>query len=160
MRKGFQLQKLYWGDNSSLDYETQKTLTSQLKSELETIRDKYREEIKLADELVGQFDINYTDQTLNDRYYELMKTISVGCSHDMKNFARRVIERSVQVLNTKPLCDFEAVAIGSIARGEATPFSDLEFLFLIERHTEETVGYFEMLAMTSYLIMGNLVETK
>ena len=57
--KAFELQKLYWGDNSSIDYETQGNLTNHLKSELEHIRDKYRVEIKQVDELVSQFDNNY-----------------------------------------------------------------------------------------------------
>ena len=36
----------------------------------------------------------------------------------------------------------------------------MEFLFLIDNHTDETVNYFEMLAVTSYFLITNLGETK
>ena len=55
---------------------------------------------------------------------------------------------------------FEAVAIGSIARREATPYSDLEYLFLVERSAQNSIYYFETLAMTTYFLMGNLRKTK
>ena len=89
-----------------------------------------------------------------------MEEISVACSEDMRKFAREVIGKSVSLLKQSAPCSFEAVAIGSIARGEATPYSDLEFLFLIEDHTEQSVCFFEMLALTSYFLIGNLSETK
>ena len=157
-KKAFGLQKLYWGDNSSIDYETQKTWTNKLKSELEHIRDKYRVEIKLIEELVSQFD--YLGSEQHKTLSNAMEEISVTCSEDMRMFAREVNGKSVSMLNQCPPCSFEAVAIGSIARGEATPYSDLEFLFLIEDHTEQTVCFFEMLALTSYFLIGNLCETK
>ena len=55
-----------------------------------------------------------------------MRKISVDCSEDMRKFAGKIIEMSVNMLKQNAPCSFEAVAIGSIARGEATPYSDLE----------------------------------
>ena len=159
-REAFKLQKLYWGDNSSVDYETQKTLTNKLKSELEQIRDKYRVEIKFADELVSRVDGNNLDSRPHRGFCRMMKKVSTDCSEDMRRFAGRVIEESVGILNTAPLCDFDAVAIGSIAKGEATPYSDLEFIFLVDNDTCESLKYCNTLAMTSYFLIGNLCETK
>lgn len=76
------------------------------------------------------------------------------------NFAGKIIQASIDALVQKPPCDFQAVAIGSLPKGEATPYSDLEYLFLVEKKTEMTVRYFENLAMTSYFLIGNLGETK
>ena len=45
VEKAFELQKLYWGENSVVDLEAQKTLTKKLKITLGCIRDKYRKEI-------------------------------------------------------------------------------------------------------------------
>ena len=78
----------------------------------------------------------------------------------MGEFAGRIIRESVQLLNITPPCEFDAVAIGSMAREEATPYSDLEYLFLVEKDKPETIQYFEMLAITSYFLIGNLAETK
>ena len=46
------------------------------------------------------------------------------------------------------------------ARGEATPYSDLEYLFLVDESTPESMRYFETLSMISYFLMGDLGETK
>ena len=135
-------------------------MTNQLKSELESIRDKYRLEIKLADELVSQFDGNSIYSELHEKCYEKLSKISADCSEDMRKFAAKIIEMSVSVLKQNAPCSFEAVAIGSIARGEATPYSDLEFFILIEQNTKQAICYYDMLAMTSYFFIGNLGETK
>ena len=69
-------------------------------------------------------------------------------------------EECVKILSQKPPCEFQPVAIGSLAKGEATPYSDLEFLFLLERRTTANEEYFEMLSITMYFVIGNLRETK
>ena len=160
VEKAFELQKLYWGENSVVDLEAQKTLTKKLKITLGCIRDKYRKEIQHTERLVAQFDGNHTNSATQTEYHKLMMKVSLGCSDDMRNFARLVLGESVRVLKTKPACAFETVAIGSIARGEATPYSDLEYLFLIKNRAKKTARYFEILAMTSYFLIGNLGETK
>ena len=109
---------------------------------------------------MSQFDGNHTNSATQTEYHKLMMKVSLGCSEDMRNFARLVLGESVRVLKTKPACAFETVAIGSIARGEATPYSDLEYLFFIKNRAKKTVRYFEILAMTSYFLIGNLGETK
>ena len=45
-----------------------------------------------------------------------------------------------------------------MARGETTPYSDLEFFFLLEN--TDRISYFRRLAVTVYFIIGNLRETK
>ena len=158
VEKAFELQKLYWGDNSATDLEAQKTLTNKLKIKLGSIRDKYRKEIQHAERLVAQFDGKHANSTTQTEYHKLTMKVSLGCPEDMRNFARLVLEE--RVLKTKPACAFETVAIGSIAYGEATPYSDLEYLFLIKNRAKKTVRYFEILAITSYFLIGNLGETK
>ena len=74
----------------------------------------------------------------------------------MRKVGEKIIRESVNMINTPPPCDFDAVAIGSIARGEATPYSDLEYLFLVDRQTDEVIRYFELLAVTSYFVIGNI----
>ena len=77
----------------------------------------------------------------------------------MTMFTSVVISKAVSVCGKGP-CSFSVVGMGSLAKGETTPYSDLEFLFLIERRTQEMMKYFERLAVTAYFIIGNLKETK
>ena len=69
-----------------------------------------------------------------------------------------VISEAVSVCGNAP-CSFSVVGTGSIANREITSYSDLEFRFLIERRTDETLMYFEKLTVTVHFIIGNLKET-
>ena len=158
--KAFNLQTEYWAENSNLSLTEQQKITHNLLGELETIRVSYREEFKSIDQFVKHFENDHVQPGVRQEFYELMKSISLSCSQFMGEFAGSIIRESVELLNIRPPCEFDAVAIGSIARGEATPYSDLEYLFLVEKKTPETIRYFEMLALTSYFLIGNLSETK
>ena len=96
------------------------------------------------------------DPSWSSNFYDVMKTISLDCSNAIQKFAGRIIKEPVDVLSVRPQCGFDAVAIGSIARREATPYSDLEYSFLIESNTQDSIGCFETLAMITYFLMGNL----
>jgi len=77
----------------------------------------------------------------------------------MVKFAKMIFEYSVESLISQPPCSFCVMALGSLAKGEATPYSDIEYLFLIETATPDNINYFERLALSSYFIIGNLAET-
>lgn len=85
-----------------------------------------------------------------------MERISIDCTNDMIGLADTIVSCSIELLDVVPLCSFAVVAMGSLARGEATPYSDLEFLFVVEEKTTTSERYFEQLAMTIYFIIGNL----
>ena len=77
----------------------------------------------------------------------------------MVDFARSLISKSLQLLGLEKLpCNFEAVGIGSLGRGEATPYSDIENLFLINDLAYR--DFFESLAVLTYFFIGSLNETK
>ena len=76
----------------------------------------------------------------------------------MIEFTSSVIKQAVDICGEAP-CDFAAVCMGSMARGEMTPYSDLEFIFLVENKKDGVEEYFERLALTVYFLIGNLGET-
>ena len=93
------------------------------------------------------------------KFIECVKDITLTANDKMLSFTYEIIHQSMQMLSTQPPCDFNVIAIGSLARGDATPYSDLEYMFLIEKRTAETEMFFHQLAMTTYFIIGNLQET-
>jgi hypothetical protein len=76
----------------------------------------------------------------------------------MLEFASSVIRKAIETMEDYPPCSFAAVGVGSLGRGEATPYSDVEYLFLIDDSTHEK--YFERLAVMTYFFFGSLRETK
>jgi len=54
-------------------------------------------------------------------------------------------------------CSFAVVALGSVARGTASPFSDLEYAFVVESDSHS--DYFTKLAVDSYFRIGNMRES-
>ena len=79
------------------------------------------------------------EATISDR----MEIISTECTNKMIELAAMIIKDAVGLMAAEPPCSYAAVALGSMAKLEATPYSDLEFLLLIEEHTSETEAYFE-----------------
>ena len=153
--KAFQIQQQYWQSWSTMTYELHAEITQELKSKLKEIRVKYQLKLKELGPNVKEIDCNVSEQVFN----QIMCTISSQCSEDIIQFAHNVMERSVSSLTKPPPCHFSVLAFGSLAKKEATPYSDLEYLFLVTEKSSETVEYFEKLALTSYFLIGNLVET-
>ena len=86
-----------------------------------------------------------------------MIELSRMSNQEMIEMAHLVVERAVGALRWQPPCGFSVVGIGSLGRGEATPYSDIEYLFLVE---DKTQIYFEQLAVLTYFLIGAFNETK
>ena len=143
-------------------YEEHKALSENLKSELQSIRNVFQNRIQEPLQQAIQFPAerkNLETSHITD-FKASMTGVSVECTQRMLQFSGRIMSESVKLLTIKPPCPFTVVAIGSMARGEATPYSDLEYIFLIEEKTQETLSYFRSMAITSYFLIGNLRETK
>ena len=159
-KRAFEIQRLYWGENSDFTFEQHQSLIRVLLADLESIRQTCRNEMVEAGKLANMYEDENVDGALDTKFFECIKTISKRCSVMMLCFAGRIIKESVKVLTLNPPCEFQAVAIGSLAKAEATPYSDLEFFFLLDAKNTVNEEYFEMFALTTYFLIGNLRETK
>lgn len=83
-------------------------------------------------------------QELTQRYQQLLAII---------------ISDAMQLIGPAPV-KWACIGMGSMARGEMCPFSDLEFAFLIEHDTEEALKYFRLLAEVVALRVINIGETE
>ena len=154
-KKAFKVQNHYLkyvtGQEIALD-DLDKLRVSHL-TQLQAIRKSAAESIKPVAELIPLFNLepesiglSGNDQVIRD-CVDLLESVLTNQSDSMVNFAGKVIKDAVSLMN-KPLpCDFDAVALGSMARGESSPYSDLEFLFLLEQKDDTITEYFETLAM-------------
>ena len=154
------MQQEYWNGCSTISYDQQKEMTKHLKFRLENVREHCKMDLVEKEPLVDQYENMVQEHGLDNKFYISMKETALRCTEMMLELAGVIMSQSVNILKDKPPCNFDAVAIGSLARGEATPYSDLEYLFLIEEKSDDNMSYFEKLAVTSYFVIGNLKETK
>jgi len=102
---------------------------------------------------------NKSDTDASEDFIEKVFKLSKLCSKKLILIAHEVVTSSVSILKKQgrePPCSFAVVGLGSVARGEATPYSDLEYIFIVE--SNEELQYFKDLAMDTYFRLGNCGE--
>ena len=87
-----------------------------------------------------------------------------GMFHDIQDMYIRLVSMLVRECEGrlgKPPCDYAIIALGSVARMEATPFSDLEFTILYSDRTtlRDQIDYFRILTHFLHLKVINFGET-
>ena len=81
---------------------------------------------------------------------DLFEAISSG----IKVILAGIIEECIQVLGEPP-CDYEVIVLGSLARNEMTPYSDLEWAILTSSDEEECKVFYRNLTNLVHLQVGN-----
>ena len=128
------MQQMYWRGKAQLSMEQHKQLSDNLKSQLEMIRHQCRQKNNESDDLAQKFPefLEKPDHDVISVFIESVKDIYTQCGNDLVNFVKTIVTCAVGMITQKPPCSFTVVGIGSLARGEATPYSDLEYLFLLQ----------------------------
>lgn len=90
------------------------------------------------------------------RFVEKAFAMSAECTSNLMQFAKQICCHSESLVGPPP-CHYTVIGLGSLARGEATPYSDLEFAYLVENQAYS--HYFNRLAMATYFNLNNLGET-
>jgi len=139
-------------------------LTRQHKQQLNEYRentiinfDSLNSDVQLLDidNVFSDDNLGRSNQFSNDVFASSEK-----CSKEFVEFSHSIIRSSTELLKgcqVEPPCNFAVVALGSVARGEATPYSDLEYAVLIEN--ENGREYFTQLAIDTYFRITNLNES-
>lgn len=121
-------------------------------SQLEEIRSYLRQDL----ESLGNIDHNDLDSEFEHcrKIQDLYKRVG----EKMRELLSDMLKCCLLLLDSPP-CAFAAVALGSLARLEATPYSDLEWAFLIEKPDEPCKKFFRNLTQLMHFMVINFGET-
>ncbi len=75
------------------------------------------------------------------------------------DITQQLLKPCFEILGKSP-CPYAILGLGSLARGEMNPYSDLEFAIVIKKATEENLDYFRRLTRLLELQIISLNETK
>lgn len=106
----------------------------QAKSSLESIEEKYK--VLTGDE--EDLRMIFVRQTTEIR--SVFKTIALG----VRQLLVDTINECLEVLS-KPPCDYEVIVLGSLAREEMTPYSDVEWAILTSSEEQDCKDFFRNL---------------
>ncbi len=95
-------------------------------------------------DLQGKKSIRDIVKTLTAGYKSILNTLILDCQH----------------LLGPPPVKWACIGMGSMARDEMCPYSDLEFAFLIEKKSDENLRYFRTLTQFLELKIINFGETR
>ena len=159
--KIFKLEKSWYNGNHPLQTpEALQELTISLKTRLSNIRAECKRRFEAVGGTISEFDVQDVFSEHNKQQMQSfaaqVNVESQLCTEFMIGFAKLVCETSESIVG-RPNDSYAAVALGSIARNEATPFSDLEYAFVVGSTSEKSL--LRQLAVDTYFRISNLGET-
>lgn len=114
----------------------------------------FREQLHSIREEALQLGNTYTGD-LTQKTQTILKKMTQG----FKQLLRHLIDDAQQLLGPPPAQSWACIGLGSMARNEMSPYSDIEFAFLIKKVTSETLDYFRILSKLLEIKIINLGET-
>ena len=103
---------------------------------------------------------NDLDSKPLERRAESVEDIYKTCTSFFVDLLQKLIHDSMLQLGPMPEdCNYAVVGLGSISGGKITPYSDIEFAFLINENVEEYKQYFRNLTKLLNIKVTNLGKT-
>lgn len=125
---------------------------------LENLRTESRQQLARIDHVYNP--MTKMDDTEREPIYrsraKAIRTLYAHNNDSIKKILREIISECIELLD-KPPCDYAVIGFGSLARGETTPYSDVECGILIK--DEQFYDYFFKLTSLLQLKIINLGET-
>lgn len=106
------------------------------------------------------------DEVKNDPKRHSIIQLQKSNTEEFKEIIISIYQNCMSLIGSPP-CEFDLMGLGSLARGEFTPYSDFESSILLETPTEETTeeeqdswkDYFRSVSLLFGIVMLNLEET-
>ena len=124
---------------------------------LKQLRDEVKQMLNSLEECCDNTD-ETNENHLRDIFVKQTEDIRRICkmiSSRFKQFFFQIIEECLEVLG-KPPCKYEVLVLGSLARNEMTPYSDIEWAILIGSEDEQCKAFFRNLTNLVHLQVGRL----
>lgn len=125
-----------------------KELREETKSRIEDINAKYDAETGSDEDLRKKF-IKQTPKVK-----DLFKKVATR----VKQLVIEIIEECLDVLG-KPPCNYEVILLGSLAREEMTPYSDIEWAILTSSEDEECKTFFRNLTNLVHFQVSKILKS-
>jgi hypothetical protein len=87
-------------------------------------------------------EVNVADLAANLLQPEYVQTVQVSINFKITHLIKQVVDYCVEMVGDPP-CPFSVFALGSLSRGEAAPYSDLEYGFMIADEARRESGYWK-----------------
>ena len=127
------------------------------KESLEKIRESCKSKVSALDDM-ALLDPAKRDISIEEKRAKQLQELYEDISKLMKDLITCMVEDCMQIMSSPP-CKFSILGLGSTAREEATPYSDLEFCILVEENTDAVQQYFTNFANLLHLKVVELGET-
>ena len=122
------------------------------KNDLKQLRNEVKQMLNSLEQ--SSDDKNEVDENLlREVFVKQIEDIRGMCqmiSLRIKQFFSQIIEECLEILG-KPPCEYEVIVLGSLARNEMTPYSDLEWAILIGSEEEQCKVFFRYLTNLVHL---------
>ncbi|MBX9586379.1 MAG: tetratricopeptide repeat protein [Gammaproteobacteria bacterium] len=103
----------------------------------------------MADQHLAQIDIASIE----------VKTVYQNIAMGLKKLITKMIRKCFEVMLPPQYCQYSIIVLGSLAREEATPYSDFEWAILINDASKKNIDYFRRLTELVWIKILNLQET-
>ncbi|XP_028402859.1 uncharacterized protein LOC114525656 [Dendronephthya gigantea] len=137
--------------------------SSEIRNEIHAHKEFLARERRILQESIEEIDSSFNTKEQTEDQYKIHAEKMHDVFRDIQDMYVRLVSMLVKEcesrLGQKP-CDYAIIALGSVARMEATPFSDLEFAILYSDQTiGDKVNYFRVLSHFLHMKVINLGET-
>ncbi|XP_028399863.1 uncharacterized protein LOC114523203 [Dendronephthya gigantea] len=140
-----------------------KVSVDEIRNEIDSHKKFLANERRIIKERVKEIDSRSNGDKKTEDHYEIHADQMHDVFRDIQNMYIRLVSMLTKECVSKlgqPPCNFAIIALGSVARMEATPYSDLEFAILYsDPGIADKINYFRVLSYFLHLKVINLGET-